>query len=755
MKARSDWIRALRAALAAAMCALAFAGAARGQILDSIDIARDGNDAQVRVHFAARIQYLRHVPLERGSLVRVYFQITSGEESVAGTLEETRRAPPSPLVPRLDVVYPPQPPARQRFIELRFAQPVSFRLRPEDSTTLLISVAIPPEVLSRLAEPGAHQPPAPVGPLAPPPPQAPTPTAPATAQPPTPPQATAPPQAAVGALPEVEREAEEHMRSAKAALAQGATATALAEFNRLLNLPPNAHSEEAQAKIGEVREQLGDVAKARVEYELYLKIYPDGAFAPRVRERLAALAGAAAPPATGAPAAAAGPAPERTPPFTTWGSMSQFYYGGKSKIKTKTTLVDSATNATTIDTADLDAVDQSQLITTADANARWRSNGWDSRLVFRDAYTWSFLKDVANENRLSALYGETRHVESNALLRVGRQIGVSGGVLGRFDGVAGSWGPKPDWRVSAVVGKPVDVPDGVHPTFAGASVDVDNIFRGTNASLYAIGQRVAGATDRIGLGTEIRYFDAQRTAYGIIDYDPLFRALNIASAQATFLFTSGTTLNLLADYRRTPTLQLSNVTAPEQTSDLDGLIALYGVDALRAEAKAFTPISKVYLVGVTHPLTPMWQLGFDFRVSSLSGTPATAIVPATPGTDGNVYTYTLQAIGNGLTRYSDIIVVNASVLRGSLLDAWLAGVDYRFVPIALLTLEPSIKFYRQKDSQGTRLDRWSPGIRFIYQMRDRFSIEGEYSAEKTRTRSDIIDDDTLHHFFYIGWRWIF
>jgi hypothetical protein len=735
-----------RAIALAALLALAsaFGPNAGAQVLDAVEVVRDGNDAQIRIKFAVRIQYLRHVPLERGSLLRVYFQITGGEETAFGTVEEMRRSPPTPLAPRFEVVYPPQPPSAQRMIEVRFSQPVSFRVRPEDITTLLISVPIAADVLSKL--PGARKPEA-----VPPPP---------VAEPPAAPSAPAPQPISPTpeALPEVEREAEAHMRSANEAVKQGATATALNELNRLLNLPPNRHSEEAQAKIGFLREELGDVAKARIEYELYLKLYPDGAHAPRIRERLAALAGAAGPSAAGAPAAPAG-APEtvtdRAPPFTTWGSVSQFYYGGKSKIKTKTTIVDPSTDATTIDTADLAAVDQSQIITTVDANARWRSNGWDSRLVFRDAHTYSFLSDVSNENRLSALYGETRNIATNAMVRFGRQIGTSGGVLGRFDGVAGSWAARANLRFNAVAGRPVDVPDGVHPTFAGASADFDNVLRGTNATLYAIGQRVSGATDRFGLGTEIRYFDAQRTAYGIFDYDPLFRAVNVASAQATFLFTTGTTLNLLADYRRTPTLQLTNVTVPEQTSDMRALIALYGVAALRAEAKAFTPISKVFLVGVTHPINGRWQLGFDFRVSSLTGTPETSLVPATPGTDGNVYTYTAQAIANGLTRYSDILVLNGSILRGTLLDAWLVGVDYRFVPAALLTLEPSFKFYHQRDNQGTDLDRWSPGVRAIYQLRERFSFEGEYNAEKTHTRGNLVDDDSLHHFFYLGWRWIF
>jgi hypothetical protein len=148
----------------------------------------------------------------------------------------------------------------------------------------------------------------------------------------------------------------------------------------------------------------------------------------------------------------------------------------------------------------------------------------------------------------------------------------------------------------------------------------------------------------------------------------------------------------------------------------------------------------------------MWQLGFDFRVSSLSGTPAVQSLPATPGT-GNVYTYTLQAIGNSLTRFQDILVVNASALRGGLFDAWLVGVDYRFVVLQTLTLEPLLKYYRQRDNVGLDLTRTTPGFRASWRIRDRFSLEAEFDLERTHSSGPLVDDDVTRRFFYVGWRW--
>jgi hypothetical protein len=213
-------------------------------------------------------------------------------------------------------------------------------------------------------------------------------------------------------------------------------------------------------------------------------------------------------------------------------------------------------------------------------------------------------------------------------------------------------------------------------------------------------------------------------------------------------------VNLLADYRRAPTLQLTNALFGAPNVEFETLVQTLGIDATRDLAKAFTPVSKVYLVGLTQQVNPKWQLGFDFRVSSLSGTPATVTMPAQPGT-GNVYTYTLQAIGTSLTPWRDILVANGSVLRGRFLDGWQVGFDYRFSPWEPLTIEPMYRYYRQKDSLATKLARHLPGLRIIYLVRARLSLEGEYSMEKSRTTGTSVTDDSTRNFWYVGWRWDF
>jgi hypothetical protein len=184
---------------------------------------------------------------------------------------------------------------------------------------------------------------------------------------------------------------------------------------------------------------------------------------------------------------------------------------------------------------------------------------------------------------------------------------------------------------------------------------------------------------------------------------------------------------------------------------IDTLVQRLGLSATRDLAKAVTPVSRVAFAGVTQQISPQWQLGLDFRLSTVSGTQATPTVPALPAT-GNIYTYNVQAIANGLTKWQDILVVNTSWLTARSYNAQQASIDYRFTPWQDIVIEPMLRWYRQTDPQGTTLTRVSPGIRLAWRVKDRFWIEAEGDLERSRAQSVVIVDDVTRRFYYVGWR---
>ena len=256
--------------------------------------------------------------------------------------------------------------------------------------------------------------------------------------------------------------------SARDALEQEQLDIAIEKLNLLLNLPPNTQTISAQRLIGEAREKNGEFAKARVEYQLYLKLYPDAKDVKQVKERLARL-----------PEKSQVRAVPRFVPrkkrvedqMTVFGSFSQSYYKGMSHIDSTTA------SGLNITTETLDITDQSILLSSLDLNGRKRTETTDTRIVFRDDYKANFLARAKNENRLNAFYVEQSARDHSYLYRVGRQRGGAGGVSGRFDGAWLSYSPRAIWHINGVIGTPAEPVDSGfdRKTCSGVSVDLTRL----------------------------------------------------------------------------------------------------------------------------------------------------------------------------------------------------------------------------------------------------------------------------------------
>ncbi len=68
-------------------------------------------------------------------------------------------------------------------------------------------------------------------------------------------------------------------------------------------------------------------------------------------------------------------------------------------------------------------------------------------------------------------------------------------------------------------------------------------------------------------------------------------------------------------------------------------------------------------------------------------------------------------------------------------------------------LEPSIKFYTQSDTNGTRTDRWTPGLRLSYRIGQQLALESDFSIERSKTEGLTQSDTTTRAFFYVGYRY--
>ena len=248
-------------------------------------------------------------------------------------------------------------------------------------------------------------------------------------------------------------------------------------------------------------------------------------------------------------------------PASPWsGSLSAFYYGGKAKTRSQE-FQDSPISGLPqlANSNDISDTIQKQLQTTIDLNWRQRDAESDTRFVLRDAYSADFRPNGANRNRLSALYLDRRSFVNGTSFRVGRQSPTGGGVLYRFDGLQGGYLFAPKWKVNAVAGVPTDELLDTRRRLYGAWIDAEAITSEISGSLYVNQQTIDGQVDRRAVGTDLRYFNGGVSAFSQLDYDSILKKVNIASVQGTWQLPDTTVFNFLYDRRATPILSLGNI----------------------------------------------------------------------------------------------------------------------------------------------------------------------------------------------------
>ena len=712
-------------------------------------------------------------------------------------MEESITAPQTDLVPRFSIVYP----RLGNALTVSFDRETSWEVKPgSDSRSIRIIVPVlrgaqdvvveshavhvtplapaaesapatepkpsaatapAPAVASTPAAPSAPTTPAPAVAAVVAPISAPAPTvAPVTQEPqPSSPVATAAPEPspavtsepipeATPTVPALTQEQIETMAKgffdeALAAFQVKDLATALHRLNRTLGLPTNAQTEPAQALIGQVRELNGDIAKAKAEYDLYLKLYPKGTEAPRIREKLAALPTAQEKTKTTRKRTLRrGPAE-----WTTYGSLAQYYYTGKSQIEITTPpppgLLDFTTDK-------LSLTDQKALITTLDLNARHRDGITDSRIVVRETDTRNFLNSNRSYSRLYSAYVEQSDREIGYFVRAGRQTPTGGGVMERFDGVNVGYTFADRWRINGVAGYPVEFMSPFKKDFYGVSLDMQAQPDEFGFSGYFLQQNMEGYLNRQAVGMETRYFDMNSTLFGMVDYDILYKGVNIAMLQGNYRSDDGTNYFTYIDHRKTPPYSLTGAIPGLAGQSIQDAITTQGIDQVRADAKAMTATSNMLAIGLTYPWSPKWMLGADYRAAAISGTDGTATVAAMPGSGTN-HVVTLQAIGNNLMGTNDVGVLNASYIKGATYNGQALGGNYVYLYNDAWRFDLNLRYYTQKDDLEQKQQRISPSFKIGYRW-DPVTLEGEFGAEDVKIDGPLSSERSNRKYVFFGYR---
>jgi len=783
-----------------ALVLFVFSGFASAEIIDDIKLKTDANgETDVAITFTVPIQNMRYFPPRKSQYLVIYFDIVKTVSRNQWQGYEKHRSPPSDVIQEFTITTRDLNAGPK--IEVQFKRPVEYSLKAgRDGQSLYIHIKPGKPDQKKESKPT----PAVSAPIAAPvvaTPKAALPDTAITTKPSTPadvaakqsaaltPSATKPavqlggkdglPEFPVIDLPakgtgkvqpaepltladqikKANGDAALLMVKGRDALLAGELFAAIEAFNNVLKLPPNKYTQDAQVWVGIAREKSGQIAKAKLEYESYLKLYPDGVAVKWVKDRLAKLNAIMPTP----PVATSLPAPVFTQAkyfeFTEYGSFSMYYYHGSSTTKSTTT------SGTTQIPFSQTVTDQSSLISNMSLTARSYNGEYDNRLVFQDYYAANFLPGQQSKNRLNALFYDLSNRISNYSARFGRQSALGGGVLGRFDGVSAGYGFLPDWRANGVAGQLSDYQQLSKPVFFGASLDF-GVKSQLGGSVYEIKQTVNGLPDRQAVGGNLRYFEPGKTALALVDYDTLFRALNMVTLQGTLNLESGTDYNFMIDHRRAPTLSIQNAVNGTNSSIESLLQNGWTEDDLLSLAKQRTGTANMAQFGFINHLREKWQVGTDLILSNTSGLAASGTqnpdfttglegyVPAIPAS-GTSWTVTERLIGSGVITSRDVTLCSLSFSKSQSLKATTLLLNNHSLFGEQWTLDTNFRIYWQSYNSDKETIV-APMLKLGYRVKTYLTLETEGGIEFTKvTPVSLPSSDITRQYFSVGFRWDF
>ena len=703
------------------------------QILDDPDVTPIGDEADIRINFTVPINYLRSFPNGPSDTLRISLDVPDPCVAEQLRTQESKNSQKYKIITPFTVTFPEiitrfqtgnatcsvtkKRVETSKTLLIKFDTISTYKVRlGDDNHSIIIRVPLRAEPTATFVTPEFT--------------------------------VVAPPSNA---------DAKELMASGKASMAAGEYEGATQTFNRLLNLPPNEYSQEAQELVGNAREKNGDFTKAKIEYELYVKLYPQTEGALRVNTRLAAIQDGSAKVASNK--FSTKKQINRVNETSMFGGLSQYYYGGRTLTETTTPTSKTSTRNT----------DQSSLVTSFDMTGRWRHNQYDDKVVFRDAQTHNFppgdnFRDI---NRLSAAYWDHEDKSLGYMFRLGRQPGNSQGVLGRFDGGFARYNINDKFRITGVAGVP---DDGSHSKiitkrqFYGSALEYGTPASSISGNIYAIQQNADGFAERRAIGSEMRYFNNSTSWFGLIDYDTIYDRVNIALLQGNWTGFAGITYNVLLDHRKSPILYAETaIPAVAGATSVGSLQKLMTKNQIINTVNDVTADSDTALFGLTKQVSPKWQLGGDARMNRISGTRGTgsAFIPgiASSLSSGTAYTYSMQAIGTNTIFSDDTSVINGSYVHDPVYYAQTLGLTNVATFLSKWHVTSSLNFYHQKSDvsqSNLKLIKVAPTLRVSYQVTDAGLLEAELGLERSYS-----DDDTntkiksTRESMFVGYRWDF
>ncbi|WP_442755929.1 hypothetical protein ACNHKD_04585 [Methylocystis sp. JAN1] len=511
---------------------------------------------------------------------------------------------------------------------------------------------------------------------------------------------------------------------------------------------PNADTLEL---FGEALAKGGRFQQARLALQDYLRFFPKGEGAARVKMLLGTL-----PPETAPPLPQMATINQINPDETAWsmtGSLSSYFIRDDSYNTAKD--ISTAPNAT----ADPDShrLHQNTFLTTFDqlifikhpyAKTKIKITGMDEHRMRPGEVN-------SDQYGLSQAYVETSFDTLDLSVRIGRQNRNAGGVLGRFDGALVSWQMNQMLRFNAVAGSAnisrFDAPLKDGRFFAGASVDL-RLIPNLDVSLFAIQQNVRSLLDRRAVGGEFRYFNKNLSLLGMVDYDVHFNRFNAGTLSTSYTFDDGSVVAASFDHRRVPYLASFNALQGQPFLTLYDMLKFRSEDDVRRFAIDRTPYFQSAMMSYTRPLSEKLSINLDVTTTYVSGTLPSGGVDGTNPL-GREYYLSGQLIANGIFTPGDLYTGALRFARLADSYVYFIDLDARYPLSEQFRVSPRLRLgYREGRNAPLRETTVLPSLLFDYFVTKNLAIEAEIATKWIDSAAGNFRGQTRDTFFTLGLR---
>jgi len=782
-------------------------------VLSDIKIEARGEDTHVVFDLGIPLHYVKHFPTNRGEILQI--QLLLEEEKGREIHKEIRQGsdltPPPGMEPLLVYVTYEEGVPGGPYLTLRFARPVSFEVEAGESLTTL-SVLIHDD-----QEKKAQSKPAPVvaektkeeteeaasTPLIPPVPpsrrgvpeismktleeqvfkqaeksaeqlDAKT-QQPEQGKTEQPTEDTTTAVAASGERPvpakptvsKADSEVGELMAKARQALTFGDNDGAIQLLRRVIAMPESEHTQDARELVGLALERSNQLPRAKFEYKKYLKIYTEGDGPTRVRQRLQALQSID----TEQHKKLRKTVRRDQDVFTLFGRWSQAY---TTRFQQRTPENDDD------NVGSEDIVLTRRVDSYLSLRSRMRTEERNIQTVFTGNSVMDLMDGRESEYQISSLYLDYDVFAHGYYTIIGRQRVRNSGVFGRFDGFIAGDDFLPFMRGNFYYGKPVELNDDRHidKEFWGLKVDIGKRNDPVNMDLYSVNQTADGIADRQAFGAGVRYSDKEMTLFGLLDYDFLFKEVNLFNFRWGWKYLENSKINV--SYNRRQLLFVTSALNNQPlTTSLDDVVRLLSEDGARELAKDRTSMSETLTIGNSYQFDRDNQLNVDLTVFKSTGTVTrndllspnpcetfdfTALdecvmvnVTGAPDT-GNQYTLSAQWISGNLFAQRDLYVFGARLSSFDTYDDVTLFANARMPDIDNWKPRPRItlshrSFTPESRTEGTRISI-APSIKVDYAWKKEWIFDAELGFEIVEY-SDKSFDDEVRENIRIGYTYTF